>query len=255
MSEFVLTDQPAAAVRRITINRPDKRNALGAHVRDQLMPVFADALADPEVRAIILTGAEGTFCSGGDISTMSRMEAPVARARMKASHRFVRQLAEAEKPIVAAVEGHAAGAGAGLTLLCDLVVLGEGAQISFPFFRIGLVPDYGILYNLPRRAGMGIARQALLLGTPFRGREAVQAGLADLAVPDAQVQDEALRVAQELASRPRHAIALAKQLLRTMPDSLDGALEMEALAQAVCFTGEEFVEGSAAFLAKRKPKF
>jgi 2-(1,2-epoxy-1,2-dihydrophenyl)acetyl-CoA isomerase len=255
MSPLVVTDRPAPAVARVMINKPERRNALGPEVRDALIPAIAAALADETVRAVVLCGANGVFCSGGDISTMKRLEASAGRARLKAHHQLVRLVAEAEKPVVAAVEGFAVGAGGGLALLADLIVMGQGAQIGFPFFRLGLVPDYGILYTLPKRVGIGVARQALLLGTMFSGAEALRTGLADRVVPDADVMAEAVQVAAEMGSHARTATALAKRLLATMPQSLEGALEMEALAQPLLITSDDFVEGTAAFMEKRKPRF
>jgi len=255
MTELAITDRPAPAVARVTINRPDRRNALGPEVRDALIAAMSAVLADDTVRSVVLCGAKGVFCSGGDISTMKRLEATAGRARLKAHHHLVRLIAEADKPIVAAVEGFAVGAGGGLALLCDLIVMGQSAQIGFPFFRLGLVPDYGILYTLPKRVGMGVARQAVLLGTMFKGEEALRVGLADQAVPDADVMAEAIRAAAEMGSHARAATALAKRLLATMPASLEGALEMEALAQPLLITSDDFVEGTAAFMEKRKPRF
>lgn len=255
MTAVVLTDRPSPTVMRIAINKPERRNPLGPDVRDAMIPAVEGALADQSVRALVLCGSNGVFCSGGDISSMQRLDTGAGRARMKAHHKLVRLLAEAEKPVVAAVEGFAVGAGGGLALLADLIVMGAGAQMGFPFFRLGLVPDYGILYTLPKRVGMGVARQALLLGRMYLGPEALAVGMADTVVPDDNVMGEAIRAAEELGSHPRIATALAKQLLATMPASLDGALEMEALAQASLFSSADFSEGTTAFLEKRKPKF
>jgi 2-(1,2-epoxy-1,2-dihydrophenyl)acetyl-CoA isomerase len=255
MSALVLTDRPSPAVLRIALNKPERRNPLGPDVRDALIPAVEAALADESVRAIVLCGSNGVFCSGGDISSMKRIDPPAARARMKAHHKLVRLLAEAEKPVVAAVEGFAMGAGGGLALLADLIVMGEGAQMGFPFFRLGLVPDYGILHTLPKRVGMGVARQALLLGTMFKGPEALRVGMVDKVVPDDNVMGEAVRAAEELGSHARQATALAKQLLANLPASLDGALEMEALAQSILIGSADFAEGTAAFLEKRQARF
>ncbi len=255
MSNLVVTDRPAPGVARIALNMPERRNPLGPAVRDALIPAVGAALADDAVRAIVLCGSNGVFCSGGDIKSMQRLEPPAGRARLKAHHKLVRLLAEAEKPVVAAVEGFAMGAGGGLALLADLIVMGEGAQMGFPFFRLGLMPDYGILYTLPKRVGMGVARQALLLGTMYNGPEALRVGMVDKVVPDDNVMGEAIRAAEELGSHARHATALAKSLLATLPTSLDGALEMEALAQSILISSADFAEGTAAFLEKRKARF
>lgn len=255
MSALVLTDRPSPAIARIALNKPERRNPLGPDVRDAMIPAVEAVLADDSVRAIVLCGSNGVFCSGGDISTMQRLEPPAGRARLKAHHKLVRLLAEAEKPVVAAVEGFAMGAGGGLALLADIIVMGEGAQMGFPFFRLGLMPDYGILYTLPKRVGMGVAKQALLLGTMYKGPEALRVGMVERVVPDADVMAESIKIAEELGSHARHATAMAKQMLAKMPENLDGALEMEALAQSILISSADFAEGTSAFLEKRKARF
>jgi 2-(1,2-epoxy-1,2-dihydrophenyl)acetyl-CoA isomerase len=255
MSNLVVIDRPSRAIARIALNKPERRNPIGPDVRDALIPALESVLADDSARAIVLCGSNGMFCSGGDISSMKQLPPHGGRARLKAHHKLVRLFAEAEKPVVAAVEGFAMGAGGGLALLADIVVMGEGAQMGFPFFRLGLMPDYGILYTLPKRVGMGVAKQALLLGTMYKGPEALAVGMVDKVVPDAQVMGESIKIAEELGSHARHATALAKQLLAKMPDSLDGALEMEALGQSILISSADFAEGTAAFMEKRKPKF
>src|SRR5690606_27786959 len=177
------------------------------------------------------------------------------RARMQSGHPFVRLLYESEKPVVAAVEGPAVGAGAGLALLCDAIVMGEGATIGFPFFRIGLVPDWGILHTLPRRVGAGRARQLLLHARVVKGREAYDWGLADFLVPDGEVLAEAERQARSLAAQPRQAFALVKRQLNRQPAALEDTLEWEALAQPLSFKTADHQEGRAAFLEKRRPDF
>ncbi len=154
----VIVETPAPGIARIAINRPDKRNAITPEARDDLIQALGEALADEEVHAIVLGSVDGHFCAGGDIDSMADLDVASARVRMKNNHRLVRLLVEAEKPVVAGVEGFAVGAGAGLALLADTIVLAEGAAIGFPFFRVGLTPDYGILFTLARRTGTARAR-------------------------------------------------------------------------------------------------
>jgi len=252
---LVLIDRPAEGIARLTLNQPEKRNPIGGAMRDALMPILRDLLADESVRAIVLTGAGGVFCAGGDVSTMKRMTPADGRKRMKSSHPFVRLMAEADKPIVAAVEGFCVGAGAGLAILCDTVVMGESAKFGIPFFKLGLVPDFGLLYNLPRRIGLGPARQLLLHGRMIDAAEAGRLHIADRVVPDADVQKVALDEARSLAQHPSFAFSLAKRMLDTVPPSLDVALEMEAMSQGLAFAGPDVDEGVAAFMEKRKPRF
>ncbi len=240
---------------RVAINRPDRRNALDDAVRQALIANLHDLLADESVLALVVTGESGHFCAGGDITTMEGLDSVGARARMKANHRIVRMLAEAEKPVVTAVEGYAVGAGAGLAMLGDTAVIAAGGTIGFPFFRMGLIPDYGILHTLPRRVGGARARQMLLHARMVPAGEAVEAGLADELVADGAAEETAFERARALAAMPPFAFAIAKRQLGLWPESLDAVLEMEALAQAGCFGAGEFREGFAAFVEKRPPDF
>ncbi len=240
---------------RIGLNRPEKRNALNDDVRKRLIAVLPELLADPCVHALVLTGEQGHFCSGGDIDSMEGLDTGAARARMKANHTIVKLIANSEKPVITAIEGYAVGAGAGLAMLADTAVIAEDATIGFPFFRIGLIPDYGILHTLPRRAGNARARQILLYARMVAARDAVEFGLADELVPAGHAETVAFERAKTLAAMPPMAFAQAKQQLGLWPASLDAALEMEAMAQSACFGASEFMEGLAAFKAKRAPDF
>ena len=252
---LVTVETVADGIRRIGLNRADKRNALNPSLRGALIEAFEAASGDDTVHAIVIAGNGGHFCAGGDIDSMEGLTPQTGRARMKVNHRMVHVLAETEKPVVAAVTGFAVGAGAGIALLADTVVLGDSATIGFPFFRIGLVPDYGILFSLPRRVGAARARQILLYARMMKGRDAYDSGLADELVDDDQVEARAVECARELAAMPPHAFAIAKRQLGLWPTSLEGALEMEAMAQAACFSTSEFVEGRTAFREKRAPNF
>lgn len=252
---LVLTDRPEPSVARISLNRPERRNALGPDLRDALVEALEAALAEASVRAIVLTGAEGTFCAGGDISTMGGLDAAGAQARMAANHRLVRLLAGAEKPLVAAVEGFAMGAGAGIALWCDAIVMGQGARIGFPFLKMGLVPDYGLLFTLPRRVGGARARRLVLLAQPLSAAEAVAAGVVDRTVGDGEVQAAAIGEARALGAQAPEALARTKRLLLGAEGELEEVLRREAEAQAECFLSAEHAEGIAAFLEKRCPEF
>ena len=252
---IVQSESVATGITRIAINRPEKRNAVSPEVRDALIDTFSNALNDEDVQAIVLGSTDGHFCAGGDIDTMVEMDVNSGRTRMKENHRMVRLLAEAEKPIVAAVEGYAVGAGAGIALLCDSIVITKGGTLGFPFFRIGLTPDYGILFTLARRVGQSKARQILLYAEMLNGQEALDIGLADELVGDGEAEPTAIQKAQLLAEMPPHAFALTKRHLAMEPQSLEAALELENLSQSLAFVGSELEEGRSAFLNKRKPTF
>lgn len=252
---IVVSEIAAPGIARIAINRPDRRNAVSPEARNALIEAVTVALTDSAIRAIVIGSTEGHFCAGGDIDSMIDLDVASGRTRMKDNHRMVRLLAEAEKPIVAGVEGFAVGAGAGIALLCDSIVLAEGGALGFPFFRIGLTPDYGILFTLSRRVGGARARQILLRAQMLKGQDAVDVGLADELVPDGGAEARAIELAQELGEAPPHAFALTKRHLAMEPQTLEAALEMEAMSQSLAFVGDELTEGRAAFTEKRKPRF
>lgn len=248
-------DIRADGIARVALNRPDKRNALNTEVRTTLIAELPVLLKDSAVHALLLTGEGGHFCAGGDIASMEGLDSQGARARMKDNHQIVRMLAEADKPVVTAIEGFAVGAGAGLAMLGDTAVIADGGTIGFPFFKVGLIPDYGILHTLPRRAGGAKARQLLLYAKMVKAADAVKMGLADELVPEGSAEEVAIERALELAAMPPFAFAIAKQQLGLAPVKMEEALEMEALAQAGCFGADEFREGFSAFMEKRAPDF
>lgn len=253
--DLIVIDRPADRVARLTLNNPERRNAIDAELRSALLAAMADELANPDSRVIILTGSPKAFCAGGDLSSMQGLDAISGRARMKHGHRIVRMMATAEKPMIAAVEGWAVGAGAGLAVLCDTIVAGRSARFGFPFLRIGLIPDYGLPMTLAQRVGVPRARQLLFYSRTVTAETALAIGLADEVVDDDAVQRIALERACELAAQPANALTMTKRMLAQIPVSLETALEMEAMAQAVSFETADALEGRTAFLEKRQPKF
>ena len=203
----------------VTLNAPSRRNALSLTMRRELHGVMADLDADPDIRAIVLTGAGGNFCAGGDLKSMEGITPGQGRARLGEAHQLVRQIAEMSTPIIAAVEGYAYGAGLSIAALCDVVVTAADAQWSCAFGKIGLMPDMGATWVLPQRIGVGRARLLAFTGRAIDGRQAVAWGLAS----------------------PYRA--------------LDAALDADVDSQAALFASADFAEGRAAFFAKRRPVF
>lgn len=249
----VLREELEGGVVRIILNRPQRRNAIDAELRARLHDALAGTLADDMTRAVVLSGSDGVFCGGGDLASMDGLDPVAGHRRMVEGPRLLRLVAGARKPIVAAVEGWAVGAGAGLAAAGDTVVAGRSARFGFPFVRLGLVPDYGLALTLPLRVGAARARQILLYGRVVPADEALAAGLADEVVDDDAVIGVAVERAGELAALAPFAMAGAKQLLASA--SLERTLETEAALQALCFLTEESAEGRAAFREKRPPRF
>ncbi|CEJ14769.1 1,2-epoxyphenylacetyl-CoA isomerase [bacterium YEK0313] len=251
----LLLDERDGPVRVLTMNFTQRRNALAVPLRIELIAAMEAALADADCRAIVLTGAGGHFSSGGDISGMEGVTGPGGRERLKLVHRLVRLMVTGEKPIIAAVEGYAAGAGLALAALCDLVVAARDARFQCSFNKIGLVPDFGAAWILPLRMGLGRAKYVMLRGKAFGAEEAERWGLAEAVVEPGAARAEAVALAHELAGLSPLSNGFSKALLARMPRDLDEMLKAEADAQAVLFTSEDFDEGRRAFLEKRAPQF
>ncbi len=247
----VLIDHPAPGVARITLNRPAHRNALTPPMRERLRETVQAQLADPTVRALVLTGAQGHFCAGGDVARLAALPKEELPALLRAGHALVRALIESPKPVVAAICGAAAGGGAGLALACDMLVMGSSAKLVLPFHKLGLVPDYGVAYTLPRRVGVARAHQMMLRPQPLEAERALESGAADAVVEDDQVQEAAIQAAIRMASQSALALAWTKRLMLAQSPPLQDTLDLEVEAQAACFASPEFSAGAAAFLARK----
>lgn len=240
---------------RVVLNDALSRNAMGESLRGELLPALESLLQDPACRVIIIASGLKDFSVGGDLSRMDTLSDPKAgRQRMVSAHRLPRALLAADKPLIAEVRGYAMGAGAGLALLCDTIVIAQGGTMGFPFAKVGLAPDFAIAHTLPRRIGFARARQALLYARNFKADEALAIGLVDDVAPDQDLQARAMERAMELAALPSHAAAMTKRMLERWDDA-QGVLDFEAMAQALCFGTDDFVEGVSAFREKRKPEF
>lgn len=236
----------------LTMHQPARKNALAMAMREEMIAAIERIEADSAVHAVVITGSDGTFCSGGDISGMNAADFAGGRERFRITHRLVRLMIESAKPFIAAVEGWAAGAGMGVATCCDTVVAAQGAQFVSPFNRLGLVPDFGLLHTLPKRVGEGPARQIFLRGAPFDAAHALKIGMADEIVPDGTALERALAVAAEFANAAPIPLAMVKNY---MSRGLADALDWERNAQAAMFLTADHAEGRDAFLARRKPVF
>lgn len=245
----------AGAVAVVVLDDERRRNVLGVELRARLRTVLAELAADPAVGAVVITGAGHCFSGGGDLASMPPAGVGESAARMAELAALVQQLAALEKPVVAAVAGPAAGVAVGLVCCCDVVVAGEGTRFLFPFTRLGLVPDGGLMYSLAQRVGPARARTMLLEAAPVDARTALATGLADRLVPDADLLDTSIACAQELAERAPLAVAAVKRGLREASGSIGDALAFERAHQPALFGTADFREGKQAFFERRTPSF
>jgi len=259
MTSDEVIEQVDDGVAVLTLNAVARRNALSLEMRELLRERLRGAMARSDVRALVLTGAQGTFSAGGDIRKMLMPgdvpDPMLARQRLDVLHDIVRMLVAGPKPVVSAVEGHAFGAGFSLAVACDHVVVAEGASFSAAFGRLGLVADCGLLWTLPQRTGIGCTRDLLLTGRSVDAPEAHRLGIADQLVPRGQALDAARAQARRYLSIAPLALAATKSALARQPASLDEALSIEADLQASLRVSRDHAEACQAFLAKRAATF
>ncbi len=241
----------------IALNSPETYNALSMAMREELLAALVGAAQDADTRVVVITGKGKAFCSGGDINTMRKEFVPgEGRARLRNIHRIVRAITGMDKLVIAAVNGPAIGAGCNLALACDFVLAAEEAKFGQPFGRIGLVPDMGGLYFLPRLVGLLKAKELVFTWRIIDAREAAQIGIVNRVVPLENLYAEVMDLAAELAAGPAMANALTKALInKSLCSTLDQVLEEEACAQDMCFLSQDFKEGVRAFFEKKKPEF
>jgi enoyl-CoA hydratase/carnithine racemase len=240
------------AVLVITLDYPARRNALALPLRERLAEVLEETEGDPSIRAIVVTGASGVFCSGGDISGMDTRDALAGRERLRRAYRSIRILAAGTKPVVAAVEGWCVGAGLSLACACDIIVAAEDSRFMAGFGKVGLMGDLGLPFTLPLRIGAGRARKILMLHQQLTAAEAERIGLVEEVVPRGQALPVAMERARFLATQAPTPMALTKSMLAA---GLDAALETERHFQTLLFLSDDHKEGRAAFMEKREPKF
>lgn len=232
----------------LTLDYPERRNALAIPMRAALAEAMDRLEADTTLRCIVLTGGGGNFSAGGDISGMNVEDLAAGRERFRLTHRLVRLMIGSSKPIIAAVEGWAVGAGLALALCCDTVVAASDARFMAGFGGIGLVADFGLLHTLPRRVGEGRAKQILIHGEKLDATRAEAIGLIDRVVPQGTALEAAMAMADALGRAAPLPIAFTKSYLS---HGLADALEWERNAQSALFLTQDHAEGKAAFLGKR----
>ena len=243
------------AVATVRLNRPDRLNALDRATRWELVTTLRDVAADDSVRAVVLTGTGRAFCVGQDLAAVEELEH--ADETVAGSYNPIAQtIADMPKPVVAAVNGAAVGAGLGLALACDLRLAAEEATFSCAFGKVGLVPDTGVSWHLVRELGYARAFALATLGRTFTAEEAKAYGLVNRVLPADQLADSAGGLAELMASGPSLAFALTKRQFRAAGEvSFEGLLAMEARHQGEAAAHPDHVEGRTAFAEKRPPSW
>lgn len=253
----VVTTVREGSVLVVRLNSPETRNSLTSELREQLGEAVDMAGGDPSVRAVYLTGEGASFCAGGDFRMLQTQCDPwPVHRRFRNFSRWLTPLITLEKPVVVGVRGHAVGGGMGLALTGDVVIAGESAKFMSGFFRLGTVPDIGMMYHLPRLIGMARAKNFLFSNATMLPAEALTLGLVAKVVTDEQVDAAGLEEASRLAAGPAEVMGLAKTLMaRSFETSLHDMLGYEGFGQVLAMSNPEFREGLAAVMAKRPADF
>ena len=244
----------------LTLNRPEVLNAFSDTMRGRLLQELERCSTDPHVGCVVITGAGKAFCAGGDIASMAAMQdrnsTAVLEDRMTLGSHVVQLIRRMPQPVIAAVNGAAAGAGANLALSCDLRLGSEQALFAESFVRIGLVPDWGGFFFLPRLVGTAKALELMLTGDRINAEEALRLGLLNRVSPAGRFQDDVLAFARKLADGPTDTLARIKAgVYQGATDSLEESLAYEYQAQKAAFLAPDAREGMRAFLDKRPPAF
>lgn len=246
-----------AGVATVTLNRPKQKNAISVRMLGELARCLDAVAGDDEIRAVVLTGSQGMFCAGGDISMLASLGNPARAQRFVAFSRSVfARFQSLSRPIIAAVNGPALGGGCELALACDLRIAAQSATFGQPEIRHGILPGAGGTQRLPRLVGLARAKELLFSGDPIDAAEAYRIGLANRVVPDAELPDAALAWARKLAEMPQFALRLTKHAVDDGAGvPLDTGLAIEARCFEMVFSSRDQKEGLNAFLEKRKAVF
>ena len=256
-----LTVETSEHICTITLNRPEVYNAFNDQLTTELQDALKQAERDNEVRVIIITGEGKAFSSGQDLGDLKDRYVPgyIPEFGKDIDRRYnpiAKRIINMDKPIIAAINGVAAGAGCSLALACDLRIASQHASFIEVFINVALVPDTGSTYTLPRLVGLGKAKELCFTGDKVDAEEALRIGLVNRVVDADQLMDETRTLAKKLASLPSRGLALTKRLLnQSFDNDLAGQLQAESFAQDTAGRTEDHFEGVSAFLEKRKPKF
>lgn len=256
--ETLLIEKDDDGIAVVTLNRPEKRNAVSNQMHDELEAIFADLAKDDGIRCVVITGAGSAFCAGGDVEGMKSGEFRPAGPRTPffQVRRLIMNLLEVDQPIVAAVNGDGAGLGATIPLFCDVIVMAEGARLADTHVRMGLVAGDGGVVIWPWLVGMARAKEYLLTGDWIDGKEAERIGLVNYAVPQEQVMPRAMEIARKLAKNAPLAVRWTKYSVnKILRDHVNLALDSSMFLEAATMSSEDLAEAAQAFYEKRRPEF
>jgi len=257
--EYILLDK-RDSVATITLNRPERMNAFAGLMRQEIVAALDDAAADREVRVVVITGAGKAFCTGGDVSEFASGETKALSGTVSnerhAMCKAVLTINSMEKPVIASVNGIAAGGGCNLALACDMRIASERARFAQVFTKRGVHPDWGGIYFLPRLVGYAKAAELVFTGATLGAEEALRIGLVNRVVPDDELQSASHELAVAIAKNAPIPIAFAKRGLQNFQRwDLPQALDYESYVLELCKKTKDIVEGFSAFLQKREPDF
>jgi len=260
MSQSQILYEITDRVGMLTLNRPEVMNAFGGTMREDLLQMLRQAEADKNVRCVVITGAGRAFCAGGDIASMAEMQAKnevsIISQRMKVGGQVVNLIRSMAKPVIAAVNGAAAGAGVNLALACDMRFAAQSAHFSESFVKIALVPDWGGTYLLTQLVGTAKAMELMMSGNRIDAAEALRIGIVNRVIPDDTFREDVVIFARQLAGGPANTLAHIKRATYIgATGTLSDALKYEEQAQESVFLSDDAREGIRAFLEKRTAKF
>ncbi|WP_413299834.1 enoyl-CoA hydratase-related protein [Bacillus sp. 1P10SD] len=240
----------------IRMNEPNKRNALVMDMRAELLQAFSEAEQDDQVKVVILTGEGKAFSAGGDLSSIRHSKHLETRKRLQSSQQLIMKILEMEKPVIAAVNGAAAGAGFSLALLCDLILASEQAFFVQSFVNIGLIPDFAAMHFLPLIIGPQKAKELMFMGERISAEEAYKIGIVNQVLPSETLLIKAIEIAGKMAKKPAVSVGMMKKIVNQhLNRNLKVLLELEAQGQDICSQTEDFKEGVNAFFERREPTF
>lgn len=257
MSENAVLFNKEGKIATIILNRPEVMNSMNQELIEGITMALAQASDDKEIKAVVLTGQGKAFCAGGDLNYLLSLTDQIsARDFIKKTGKLISIIMEMDKPVIAMVNGIAAGAGFNLALACDIVICAQSARFAQSFAKVGLVPDCGGLYLLPRVLGMHKAKELMFTADILNAETAYGLGIVNKVVSDAELKDTVYEFANRLSDGPSIALSMIKSMVnRSHKLDLESTLEYEANLQAICMQTADHQEGIAAFKAKRAPIF